>query len=260
MNISRRTALGLGAAAGASVLLSAGRAQAAEQKRRVIVWSEGTEPKNVYPDGIRAVIADSLKPLSGWEVITRTITDPDLGVPESDLEKTDVLMWWGHKRHNEITDETVSRIVKNVKERGMGFIALHSSHFAKPYKALMGTPCSWGHYTEDGSKTDILVLNPKHPIAKGVSDFVVPHTERYGEPFACPKPKKAGDVIFGGIYHLPDGTKEQCRQGFVWQIGKGKVFYFQPGHETYPIFFQPEVKQIMQNAVQWAAPEQTTTG
>src|SRR5882724_9903636 len=163
-------------------------------------------------------------------------------------------MWWGHKRHAEITDETVSRIEKNVKERGMGFIALHSSHFAKPYKKLMGTPCSWGHYTEDGSKTDVFVLNAKHPIAKGVNDFVVPHNERYGEPFACPKPKTAGDVIFGGIYTLPDGTREMCRQGFVWTVGKGKVFYFQPGHETYPIFFQPEVRLIMQNAVQWAAP------
>src|SRR5258708_10575851 len=188
--IVRRSALGLGAAGGVGVVLGGTVVQAAKDKRRVIIWSEGTEPKDVYPDGIRAVIADSVKSLADWEVITRTITDDGQGVPADDLATDDVLMWWGHKRHNDIKDETVDRIEKNVKERGMGFISLHSSHFAKPYKRLMGTPCSWGHYTEDKSKTDVLVLLPKHPIAKGVEDFVIPHNERYGEPFACPKPKE----------------------------------------------------------------------
>ncbi|HSZ54313.1 MAG TPA: ThuA domain-containing protein [Tepidisphaeraceae bacterium] len=249
--ISRRTALGLGAAAGVSVLLGS-RAVAAEEKRRVIVWSEGTEPAKVYPDGIRGAIAASLKPLDGWEIITRTITDDAQGVPEEDLAKTDVLVWWGHKRHNDIKDETVDRIENHVKENGMGFIAVHSSHFARPYKRLMNTPCSWSHYVDDGSFTQILVMTPKHPIAKGVEDFQIPHNERYGDPFRCPKPET---VIFGGIYTLPDGSREFSQQGLVWTVGKGRVFYFQPGHETYPILFQKECQQIMRNAVQWCAPE-----
>jgi trehalose utilization protein len=250
--ISRRAALGLGAAAGVGVLLSAG-ARAAQEKRRVIIWSEGTEPANVYPDGIRGAIAQSLKSLEGWEIITRTITDDAQGVPEEDLTKTDVLMWWGHKRHNEVKDETVDRIVKHVKENGMGFIALHSSHFARPYKRLMNTACSWSHYVDDGAPTRIFVLTPKHPIAHGVEDFDIPHMERYGEPFRCPEPPKA--TIFGGIATMKNGDREFARQGLLWIIGKGRVFYFQPGHETYPIFYQKEVQQIMRNAVQYCAPE-----
>lgn len=254
-DISRRMALGMGAAAGLGVLL-ASQAQAAESKRRVIVWSEGTEPAKVYPQGIRGAVAESLNPLADWDVIVRTITDEGQGVPEEDLAKTDVLMWWGHQRHNEIKDETVARIEKNVKERGMGFIALHSSHFARPYKALMGTPCSWSHYTDDGASMQFLVMRPKHPIAKGVEDFEIPKMERYGEPFKCKEP---ANTIFGGIYKLADGSREWSRQGLTWTIGKGRVFYFQPGHETYPIFYQKEIQQIMRNAVQWCAPDRMIT-
>ena len=211
--ISRRTALGLGAAAGVSVLLGSS-AVAAEEKRRVIVWSEGTEPAKVYPDGIRGAIAASLKPLDGWEIITRTITDDAQGVPEEDLTKTDVLVWWGHKRHNDIKDETVDRIEKHVKENGMGFIAVHSSHFARPYKRLMNTPCSWSHYVDDGSFTQILVMTPKHPIAKGVEDFQIPHKRAVtGDPFFVAPSFET--VIFGGIYTLPDGSREFSQQG-LW--------------------------------------------
>jgi trehalose utilization protein len=253
--ISRRTALGLGAAVGVSALLGS-EAQAADAKRRVIIWSEGTEPKDVYPDGIRAAVAAALKPLEDWEIITRTITDNDQGIPEDDLAKTDVLFWWGHKRHAEVTKESIARIDKNVRERGMGFVALHSSHFAEPYKKLMGTPCSWTHYVDDGSKTDILVQKPKHPLAKGVGDFVIPKMERYGEVFKCKEPS---ECIFWGVYTLPDGTKEPSRMMLDWRIGKGKVVYFQPGHETYPIFFQKEVQQIMRNTCQWCAPDRMVT-
>ncbi|HXE53659.1 MAG TPA: ThuA domain-containing protein [Tepidisphaeraceae bacterium] len=250
---SRRQALGMGAAAGLGLLLSS-RVRAADSSRRVIVWSEGTAPKRVYPEDIRGAVADGLKPLQGWEITTATITDPGQGVPEETLNKTDVLMWWGHQKHGQVKTETVQRIVKRVKEGGMGFIALHSSHFAKPYKALMGTMCSWSHYVDDGAKCDIIVKEPNHPIAKGISNFSFPHTERYGEPFKCPPPEA---VPFDGLYTLKDGKTEQSRQGLCWTVGKGRVFYFQPGHEAYPIFFQDEIRHILRNAVEWAAPQQT---
>jgi trehalose utilization protein len=255
--LSRRQALSLGAAAGVSVLLSGGSTYAADARRRVIVWSEGTAPKDTYPNDIRGAIADGLKPLTDWEVVTATITDPDQGMSEDDLKKTEVLMWWGHKLHDKVTDETVDRIYKHVTERGMGFISLHSSHFAKPYKKLMASPCSWSHYVADGSSVKMIVMDPEHPICKGVGDFEIPHMERYGEPFKC---AEKATTIFEGIYTLPNGKRERSRQCLTWEVGKGKVIYFQPGHETYPIFFQPEIQKIMQNAVQWAAPKASDAG
>jgi trehalose utilization protein len=266
--ISRRTALGLGAAASVSMLM-AGTAHAADEKRRVIVWSEGTEPQNVYPDGIRGAVAAALKPLADWEVITRTITDEGQGIPEEDLAKTDVLFWWGHKKHAQVTKENIDKIDKHVRERGMGFVALHSSHFAEPYKKLMGTPCSWTHYVDDGSPMEMYVQTPEasggrnakkvteYALAKGVGNFSIPKMERYGEPFKCKEPSQC---IFWGVYTKPDGTKEPSRMMLSWKIGKGNVVYFQPGHETYPIFFQPEIQQLMRNACEWCAPARTTTG
>jgi trehalose utilization protein len=249
-SISRRTALGVGAAAAASAMLPL-ETLAAPAKGRVVVWSEGTAPKGVYPNDISGAIADGLKKaLPEWEVVPAGIDDPNQGVGEEVLKRTDVLMWWGHKRHREVKDEVVAAIFQRVHEDGMGFIALHSSHFAKPYKRLMGTRCSWGEYKADGTSVRITVKEPKHPICQGVKDFALPKIERYGEPFAVPKPDA---VPLDGEYTKPDGTKAPGRMGLCWTIGKGRVFYFTPGHETYDDFFRPEVQLIMANAVQWAA-------
>jgi trehalose utilization protein len=228
-------------------------ALAAARKRRVVVWSEGTAPKNVYPNDINGAIAESLKKdLPAWEVITATLKDPDQGVSDERLNGTDVLIWWGHKQHDDVKNELVDKIFKRVNEQGMGFIALHSSHFAKPYKKLMGTRCTWGEYVADGTSVKITVADKKHPIVKGVKDFALPAIERYGEPFAVNKPDA---VPLMGEYTKPDGTKAPGRMGLCWTIGKGRVFYFTPGHETYDDFFRPEVKLIMKNAVAWAAPK-----
>jgi trehalose utilization protein len=224
---------------------------AAPPQRRVLVWSEGTAPKKVYPKDINGAIADGLKPLEGWEIVTASLADPEQGVSDESLGKADVLIWWGHKYHRKIEDAHVARIVRRVKQEGMGFIALHSAHYSKPLKKLLGTPCGWkGGYVEDGSAVRLIVKDQQHPIARGVADFTLPHTERYSEPFEAPQPES---VVLDGIYTRPDGTKEAARQGLVWTIGQGKVFYFQPGHETYPIFFDENVRKIMRNAVQWAA-------
>jgi trehalose utilization protein len=249
--LSRRTVLALGAVAASELLLS-GKARAAERKRRVVVWSEGTAPKNVYPQDINTAVAEGLKPLAGWEVVTASLADPDQGVSDESLKNTDVLIWWGHQRHGVVQDELVARIVRRVKEEGMGFIALHSSHYSKALKKVLGTNCGFSAYVCDGSSVDVIVKQKDHPIAQGVTDFTLDKTERYSEPFEVPEPEA---VVFDGVYHRPDGSPEKSRQGLCWTVGKGKVFYFQPGHETYPHFFDEHVRKILRNAVEWAAPK-----
>lgn len=251
LNISRRSVLAIGTIAAGELLLR-GTARADQPKRRVVVWSEGTAPKNVYPKDINSAVAEGLKPLEGWEIVTASISDPDQGMPQESLQKTDVLMWWGHTKHGQVKDELVERIVRRVKEERMGFIALHSSHYSKALKKVLGTPCGFSAYVCDGSSVKVTVKEPNHPIAQGVKDFTLDKTERYSEPFEVPPPEA---VVFDGVYHRPDGSTEPSRQGLVWTVGKGKVFYFQPGHETYPHFFDENVRRILRNAVVWAAPK-----
>lgn len=255
--ITRRHAIALGATAVAAINMNI--LAAPGDKRTVVVWSEGTanvdaESKKVYPEDINHAVAEGLKPLaaSGWQIITATLKDPDQGLSDERLNSTDVLIWWGHKKHGDVSDQLVAKIVKRVKEGSMGFIALHSAHFSKPLKAILGTPCSWSEYVADGTSVKITVKEPGHPITKGVKDFDLPKIERYGEPYAVPTPEA---VPLDGMYTKPDGTKAPARMGLCWTIGKGRVFYFTPGHETYDDFFRPEVRQIMLNAVEWAAPK-----
>jgi len=254
--ISRRTFLGAATVAGTTALLGF-NTLAASGRRRVVVWSEGTasvdaKSKQLYPNDINAAIAEGLKPLTGWEVITASLNDPDQGISSELLQSTDVLIWWGHKKHKDVTDDLVDRIARRVKEEGMGFISTHSSHFAKPYKKLMGTACSWREYKADGTSAKVIVKEPNHPICKGVKDFELPLIERYGEPFQVPEPEA---VPLDGIYTKPSGEKEPGRMGLCWTVGKGRVFYFAPGHETYDDYYRPEVRQILRNAVEWAAPK-----
>ncbi len=250
-SLTRRSVLTLGAIAAGELLLG-GPAGAAPPKRRVLVWSEGTAPKDVYPEDINTAVADGLKSLPGWEVATASISDPDQGASDESLQKTDVLIWWGHKRHKEVKDDRVASIERRVKQEGMGFIALHSSHYAKALQQLLGTRCGFSAYKCDGSAVKVLVNDKSHPIARGVKNFTLEKTERYSEPFQVPEPES---VVFDGLYLRPDGSTEASRQGLVWTVGKGKVFYFQPGHETYPHFFDENVRRILSNAVLWMAPQ-----
>ena len=255
--ISRRTALAKGASA-AAVVLAAPALLAAQGKRKVVVWSEGSAnvdegSKKVYPEDINTAIAEGLAPLKarGWEIVKATLGDPDQGISDELLAGTDVLIWWGHKKHGEVKNELVDKIDQRVRDGKMGFIATHSSHFAKPFKKLMGTACSWGEYVVDGTSVEILVKEPSHPICRGVRSFKLPKIERYGEPFAVPAPEA---VPLDGRYTKPDGKTAPARMGLCWAVGKGKVFYFTPGHETYDDYYRPEVRRIFVNAVQWAAP------
>ena len=219
----------------------------ANAKRRVLVWSEGTAPASVYPDDIRGAIAQSLSKLRGYDIQTATLSDPDNGVSEATLAQTDVLVWWGHQKHGDVPDEAVERIVKRIKNGGMGFVALHSSHFAKPLQAVLGMSGAWKEYVNDGKPETLHVTLPQHPIARGVRDFTFPKEERYEEPFVVPAPDAAP---FDALY---ESTGTRARQGLCWTRGKGRVFYFRPGHEEYPIYFMPEVRRILRNAILWAA-------
>lgn len=226
--------------------------KAAGVKKVVVVWSEGTAPRRTYPNDINGAIAEGLKEsLKDWEVVTVGIKDPEQGLPDELLNRCDVLVWWGHKKHDAVEDALVEKIVKRVKEDGMGFLSLHSAHFAKPNKALMGTACSWGAYEGDSTVLHVNVKEPGHPIAKGVENFDVAHSERYSEPYAVNEPEA---VVFDGSHDLKAGGTDPSRIGLCWTIGKGRFFYFQAGHETNPIYFDANVRKIMANAVEWAAP------
>ena len=253
--VSRREALQLTATITATVIVGS-NVPGAESSRKVVVWSEGTanvDPasKKVYPDDINTAIAEGLAPLESenWKIVKATLNDPDQGISDNLLKSTNVLIWWGHKKHGEVKNELVDKIEKRVKEEGMGFIGTHSAHFCKALKRLLGTECSWREYVDDGSSAEIIVKEPNHPICKGVSDFKLPGIERYGEPFKVPPPES---VPLEGIYTKPDGAKENARMGLCWTVGKGKVFYFTPGHETYNDYYRPEVRRIFINAVKWA--------
>ena len=220
---------------------------------RVTVWNEYVHEREnavvaqVYPDGIHTAIADGLRSDESLRVRTATLQDPGQGLSQETLAETDVLVWWGHAAHGQVRDEVIDRVLARIWQ-GMGFIALHSSHYAVVFQRLMGTSCSLV-WREAGEKERLWVCNPGHPIVQGLARyFEIPHAEMYGEPFAIPTPD---EIIF--ISWFEGG--EVFRSGCTWKRGNGKIFYFRPGHETYPIYFDETVRLVLRNAVHWAAPD-----
>lgn len=218
----------------------------------VTVWNEfrhereSEAVKKVYPKGIHAALADQLGALGGVQARTATLDEPEHGLTEEVLRGTDVLIWWGHMAHHEVSEEVAERVQRRVLE-GMGFIGLHSAHFSKPFRRLMGTNCSL-RWREAGERERLWNVEPGHPIAEGIGEyFELPHVEMYGERFDVPTPDK---VIF--ISWFQGG--EVFRSGCVWERGHGRVFYFRPGHETFPIFYDENVVRVIGNGVRWAAP------
>jgi trehalose utilization protein len=226
--------------------LAAITGRAAAKPVRVLLWSEQTEPREVYPKGISGALHEHLETLPGVEARTATLTDPDAGVPESVLDGTDVLIWFGHRKHRDVPDEAVQRIVRLVREHGMGFIGLHSAHFSKPLKRLLDATGAWSSYVNVGTPEQVWVVLPDHPIAQGLCDFTIPRTELYTEPFEVPEPEA---VILEGTW----STGHRSRECMAWSLDKGRLVYIQTGHEEYPIFRMPEVQTLVANAVQWAA-------
>ncbi|WP_062015606.1 ThuA domain-containing protein [Aureimonas sp. AU4] len=217
---------------------------------RVTVWneflheSENAVVKEVYPDGIHETIARSLREDGELQVATATLPEPEHGLTAERLEETDVLLWWGHKAHGQVADEIVERVAQRVHE-GMGLLVLHSGHFSKIFKRLMGTPCSL-RWREAGERERLWVINPSHPITQGIDRFIeLPNSEMYGEPFLVPEPLETVFVSWfeGG---------EVFRSGLTYQRGAGRIFYFEPGHETYPIYHDANIQRVLRNAVRWA--------
>jgi len=218
---------------------------------KVTVWNEGKHEKiskeirELYPDGMHHAIAKYLKE-KGLSVKTATLDEPEHGLTNDVLADTDVLTWWGHMAHHEVSDKVVERVYRRVMD-GMGLIVLHSGHMSKIFRKLMGTGCML-NWREAGEKERIFVVEPGHPIANGLpASFEIEHEEMYGEFFDVPAPEtlvfiswfKGGDVF---------------RSGCCYRRGKGKIFYFRPGHETYPTYYHPQVLQVIYNAILWAAP------
>lgn len=219
---------------------------ATPKKIRVLLWSEQTEPRSVYPNGISGALAKYLSKLPDVEAKTASLDDPEAGLKEETLGQTDVLIWFGHRRHNQVPDATVDRVVRHVRERGLGFIALHSSHYSKPLKKLLNASGAWSSYVNHGKPERMWVVLPNHPIAEGVSDFTIPKTEIYTEPFEVPASEA---VIVEGTWE----SGHRSREVMTWTIGKGHMVYIRAGHEEYPIYFMPEMRKIVANAVTWAA-------
>ena len=221
-------------------------------KIRVTVWNEflhekeDDKVKHIYPDGIHHTIAEFLSKHEDIEASSATLDQPGHGLSDEIVNQTDVLLWWGHKAHDQVSDEIVQRVQKKVLE-GMGLIVLHSAHHSKIFKALMGTNCSL-RWREAGEKERLWNIEPGHPITEGIGDFIeLPQAEMYGERFDIPNPDK---VIF--ISWFEGG--EVFRGGCCWERGHGRIFYFRPGHETYPIYHNEQIQQVIVNAVRWAKP------
>ncbi|MDZ7910150.1 MAG: ThuA domain-containing protein [Gemmobacter sp.] len=217
---------------------------------RVTVWGENVhEHKNrtvaeVYPETMHGTIAKALNREEGITASTVTLQDADHGLTPEKLSETDVLIWWGHAAHGEVQDEIVERVC-NAVWGGMGMIFLHSAHFAKPFKRLMGAPCNLT-WREAGERERLWVTSRHHPIARGLPDhFELEHEEMYGEPFGVPEPLETVFVSWfaGG---------EVFRSGLTYRRGAGNVFYFRPGHETYPTYHDANVQRVIANAARWA--------
>jgi trehalose utilization protein len=219
---------------------------------KVTIWNENRHEqtsekvRSVYPKGIHGALADGLGIEENLEIVTATLDEPEHGLTEERLAGTDVLLWWGHTAHGDVSDAVVERVYQRVLH-GMGLIVLHSGHFSKIFKKLMGTSCDL-KWREIGEKERLWVVSPGHPIVEGIGEcFELPHEEMYGEHFDIPQPDETVLVSWfaGG---------EVFRSGCTFHRGQGKIFYFRPGHETYPTYYNEQVLTVIRNAVSWAAP------
>ena len=217
---------------------------------RATVWGENHHEQtnkivaDLYPRGMHGCIADALNADPAIKATTATLQEPEHGMTAARLAETDVLLWWGHARHGLVEDAVVERVAEAVWA-GMGLIVLHSGHFSKIFKRLMGTPCNLT-WREAGERERLWLTSPNHPIAAGLPNhFELENEEMYGEPFGIPEPLETVFVSWfqGG---------EVFRSGVTYKRGAGSVFYFRPGHETYPTYHDANVQRVLKNAVKWA--------
>jgi trehalose utilization protein len=221
-----------------------------ETALRVTVWGENLHEQKhekvqaVYPRGMHTTIAEGIREnlIGDFVVRTATLDQPEHGLTAEVLAETDVLTWWGHMGHHLVEDKIVDRVQERVLS-GMGLVVLHSGHWSKIFTRLMGTTCAL-RWRDDDQET-VWTVNPGHPIADGIPPvFQIPQQEMYGEYFDIPQPEA---LVF--ISSFQGG--EVFRSGCCFTRGQGRIFYFSPGHETYPVYYQPEVRRIISNAVKW---------
>lgn len=219
---------------------------------KVTIWNEFRHERNnpevtkVYPDGIHEAIRNGLIPFD-FDLSTATLDEPQHGLTEDVLKETDVLIWWGHQAHDEVDDAIVEQVQERVLQ-GMGLIVLHSGHYSKIFKKLMGTSCAL-KWREADEKERLWIVKPTHPITTGLPEYIeLDKEEMYGEFFDIPDPDELVLVSWfeGG---------EVFRSGVTYSRGQGKIFYFRPGHETYPTYYRDEIIRIIANAIHWAASE-----
>jgi len=217
---------------------------------RVTIWNEFRHEKkepvrSVYPEGLHRAIAAGIA-ASDLEIRCVALDDPDQGLPDEVLNTTDVLVWWGHCAHKAVADELVDRVQQRVLS-GMGLIVLHSGHFSKVFQRMMGTSCSL-RWRQVGERERIWTVAPNHPVAQGLPEsFALPHEEMYGERFDVPDD---GKIVFLSWFEGGD----VFRSGLAYERGLGRIFYFAPGHETFPTYYDGNVLRVIANAVRWAAP------
>lgn len=217
---------------------------------RVTVWNEYRHEKSeqavadVYPEGIHKTIAGFLQE-AGLDTTTATLDEPEHGLTDDVLANTDVLVWWGHQAHDDVTEDVAEKVKQCVLD-GMGLVVLHSGHFSKVFKKLMGTSCDL-KWREADERERLWVVDPTHPITQGVGPFIeLEKEEMYGEHFDIPTPD---ELIF--ISWFEGG--EVFRSGVTFKRGRGKIFYFQPGHESYPTYHNPTIQRVITNGVRWAS-------
>ncbi|MEA2595936.1 MAG: hypothetical protein QOF01_2405 [Thermomicrobiales bacterium] len=219
---------------------------------KVTVWNEYRHEKEseeiaaIYPDGIHGAIAAGLSGRGDFDLRVATLDGPSQGLTDDILAQTDVLIWWGHKAHREVLDELVDRVHQRVLD-GMGLIVLHSGHYSKIFKRLMGTSCSL-KWREANDKERLWVVAPAHPIAEGIGEYIeIPEEEMYGEHFDIPEPDA---LVFVSWF----SGGEVFRSGCCYERGSGRIFYFRPGHETYPTYHNDDVLKVIANGIRWANP------
>jgi trehalose utilization protein len=221
-------------------------------KTRITVWNEFRHEKidsdvsSLYPEGLHGAIKNFLDEEQDFEVRTATLDEPEHGLTDEILNTTDVLIWWGHMAHELVQNEIVDKVYKRVLS-GMGLIVLHSAHYSKIFTKLMGTSCSL-KWRQVGEKERVWVVEPTHPIAEGIDEYIeLEHEEMYGERFDIPAPDT---LVFTSWFK----GGEVFRSGCCYNRGYGKIFYFRPGHETYPTFYNKQIQKVIKNAVRWAKP------
>jgi trehalose utilization protein len=255
-SVSRRAFLSRSACAGALGLglrrvgeaagpVPRGEGQQA-QPVRVKVWCEGTAPRSVYPNEIDGALADHLARQPGLSVQRARLSDAASGLSDAALDATDVLIWWGHLRHDDVPNDRAEAVVKRVREGRLGLVALHSSCGSKPFRLLMGMSCEPGGWREDGRPEQVRVVAPNHAITRGVTNFTIPRNDMFAEPFNVPEPEA---VVLLSTWE----QGETVRSGMTWTINHGRVAYLRTGLDTFPVLFHPCVRLLIANACEWAA-------